>query len=148
MNDDKTLDAVDAAEARRAKRRAENEASARAQKAIDLQKIEDIELESGVELSLLEANKRFVPGVPVVVGVRPPSSAEYKRFTSAIRLAKDNAVKRGDAQDQFARACIVYPEVGSDMYKALNEHFPGTLNSVVVVASKLAELATEDEKKG
>lgn len=129
------------AKAKRARERA-------SQRAKDLSAIIDLENEMGIELKTLETQERYVEGVPVVVGVRPPTKMEYRRFQSEVRAAKENATKRGEASDLLAKACVVYPPKDSDAFKALTEAFPGTLNSVVLVATKLAELQSEDEKKG
>lgn len=132
----------------RAKARARRELQRSAQRKLDYEKILELEESLGSDLETVETQGRVVEGVPVVVAIRPPSKAEYKRFQSILRMEPEKSPKRGDAIDQLAKACIVYPEKDSDALAALLEAFPGTLNSVVPVAMRLAELASTAEKKG
>ena len=141
-------DPASAVEARRAATKKKREQKRLAQRLIDMQAIAELEEESGLEVKTLEPQGRYVEGAPAVVAVRPPSKAEYNRYTSQLRSSKESSTKRGDAMDLLAKTCIVYPAKESDALKALFEHFPGTLNSVVMVVTKLAELESEDEKKG
>lgn len=148
---EKIEDAIDVCaeiDERRAKARAAREAARSAQRKNDLEKIVELEESLGFDLETVETQGRVVEGVPVVVAVRPPSKAEYKRFQAIFRVEPEKSPKRGDAIDQLAKACIVYPEKDSAAFAALLEHFPGTLSSVVPVATRLAELSSTAEKKG
>lgn len=140
-------DEVDRLEAARAQRRRDRKARARIQRATDLKAIAVIEDESGVEAKILEPHNRYEEGVPVAVAVRCPTRTEYRRYNAIVRQAKGNAEKIGDAQEQMARACILYPVVKSPAYEALVDKFPGSLNSIAIEVTKLAELEAEEEKK-
>lgn len=131
-------------EARRAERKAAAAKAREEQYAKDLEAIDAMEVETGEDISTLNV-KNHKPGLPTLVGVKPPSEAYYKRFAQMIRKAGQNLEARAHAQDLLAESCWVYP-AEADTRKAMREAFPGVLVSIAVKAAELAELKGEDEK--
>ncbi len=132
-------------EARRAERKAASQKARDEQYAKDLEAIDALEVETGDELTTLNVNS-FKPGLPSLVGVKPPSEAYYKRFAQMIRKSGQNLEARAHAQDLLAESCWAYPK-DPETRKAMREAFPGVLVSIAVKAAELAELKAEDEGK-
>lgn len=152
-NDDKTpaQKALEALAKKREARKAESQNKRDEQEVIDRTAIEELLLEHGDNnISIIEVDG-FVPGVPVVAAVRNPSgSGHYARYTSMIRMAKDDQVARGKACDLLGEASIVYPTDSPDGPKtltAMKKAFNGLVASAYHEAVRLAELRREEEKK-
>lgn len=148
MADDKDL-SIDEIQARRAARRqALVHAPKKAQEARDLAAIDALEVELGLCLYTLDANG-YVDGVSVKMAFRPATSVEYRRYVDLVTRANDKnrAVETRKAQDQLARACIVYPPQGEERDKFIDA-FPGALVSIGIEVAKIAELAADEEGKG
>ena len=132
-------------EERRAKRKAKAQEARAEQEAIDLEAIDKIEVEKGLDLKTLRLNITGT-GLPVLVAIKAPDETYYKRFKQRVRRADGNAEKRGDAQEELAASCWVYPD-DEQVRKSVTSAAPGTLMSIFVEAIKLAELASEAEGK-
>jgi hypothetical protein len=90
--------------------------------------------------------RQYVRGLPVVVGVRAPDAAEYKRFFQQVQRA-GNADAKIAAHALLAEACWVYPEdkPTRDAMLAANG---GLLASVGNFAAALAEVELKEQGKG
>lgn len=138
---------IAAAQARR-EAKAEAETKAReAQFATDLEAIEELEGKLGVRIRYSQQVRTFVPGLPVVVGVRAPEAGEYKRLLSMTARAKDNGEAKVHALLDLARQCWVYPADPATR-DAMMEANAALLASVGNFANSLAEVELKDEGKG
>ena len=139
---------IEAAEKRRADRRAAAAGAREAQHATDLEALEALEVEhADSSLARLDLD-RHVAGQPTFVILKTPGSAQYKRFVDQVSRAaeKSNMAGRREAQDLLARSCWVYPAEAAQA--AMLEHFPGLLVSIALRASQLVEGKAEAEGKG
>ncbi len=139
---------IEEVEAKRAELRAASLAAKNTQKLVDLEAILALEVEHGEDIATLEAN-RFVPGQPVVVGVKAPSADYYKRYQQKVRRAgvAKNSDALGAAGDELAKSCWVYPSE-PEAQKAMLDAFPGLLASIFLRVTSLAEMRADDEKNG
>ena len=112
----------------------------------DLEAIEALETKLAHRIIPSNQVKQFTPGYPVIVGVRPPSSGEYKRLMSKIGRAKENSDARTAALIELARACWMYPEEEASR-DAICEANTGLLASVGLFVTKLAEVELAEEGK-
>lgn len=138
---------IAASEERRAEK-ADAEAEAREEQfATDLEAIEAIESKRGIRIYYSKQVRTFVPGLPVVVGVRAPDPAEYKRMFSMVNKSGGNGDAKVAALMTLAEACWVYPEDGAAR-TALIEANAALLASVGNFANTLAEVELREEGKG
>lgn len=137
---------IAAANDRRAAK-AEAEANAReAQFATDLEAIEALEEKLGVRVHYSKQVRTFVPGLPVVVGVRAPDPGEYKRLLSMISRAGGNGEAKVSALLVLAQQCWVYPE-DKGTRDAMADANAALLASVGNFANTLAEVELKEEGK-
>jgi len=128
--------------------KADAEAAAREEQfACDLEAIEALEEKLGVRVHYSRQVRTFVPGLPVVVGVRAPDPAEYKRLFSSINRSGGNGDAKVAALLMLANACWVYPE-DKAARDALTEANAALLASVGNFANTLAEVELKEEKNG
>lgn len=146
-----TKEEFEAKRAERRKARGDDEAR-EAQAAKDREAILEIESERDCELDVSLSVQHFVPGHPVILGVRPPTEAEYKRFFQKFNRANASPDARSAAFEELAQTCWAYPsgqtEEGRASRKALLAANPAILAQVGAIANKLAEARQEDEGKG
>lgn len=134
-------------EARRAARRkGVSEEAREAQMAIDREAIDALEAERDVQLDVSLSVKNFVPGHPVIIGVRTPTEPEYKRYYQSLNRAGAGPDVKSAAHTQLANVCWVYPDA-PESRKALLAANPAILAQVGNLANKLAELRSEEEGK-
>ncbi len=148
MIDDRTAaQRIDAVNARRAAK-AEAETKAREEQfATDLEAIEALEEKLGQRVSYSSQVRAFVPGTPVVVGVRAPDPSEYKRLVSMIAKNGNHGDAKVAAVIQLAEVCWVYP-ADKPTRDAMVEANAGLLASVGNFANTLAEVELKEEGKG
>jgi hypothetical protein len=142
-----TADQRIAASAARRAERAEAEADARKEQfADDLEAIEAIEAKLGARVRYSAQVSNFVPGLPVIVGVRPPEPAEHKRFVKMVNANGNNADAKIAAVAQLAQLCWVYPE---DKFTrdAMVQANAGLISSVGNFAYSLGDVELKDEGK-
>jgi hypothetical protein len=72
---------------------------------------------------------------------RKPSRAEYKRFRQLI----SNDATRSDAQEQMARACVVYPS--PQAFDALLEDWPAIAEAASEKIGELVGLFKDESEK-
>jgi len=140
---------IEEIEARRAKRRADQDKARAEQELVDLEAIDALEAAQADPLYTMTANG-FKIGVPVKVAFRAPSALEYKRYCDMVgkAQAKSDTGARLKAQEMLATCCWVYPAPDADERKAVLDAFPGVLVSLAIECAKVAELRSEDEGKG
>jgi hypothetical protein len=112
----------------------------------DREAIDTLETEHGYVLDVSLSVKHFVPGHPVIIGVRPPKGAEYKRYFQQINRANAGPDAKGAAHETLAQTCWAYPSE-PESRKVLIDSNPALLAQVGNIANKLAELEREDEGK-
>lgn len=141
---DQELARIDAA---RAERRAEHAEARKKQLVIDRAALLSLEDEHGFDSVSALSMSRYVDGLPTLVVVRAPTSAEYKRYVQMVRRTKsDDNEGKAKAQELLAESCWVYPQ--RDQQQAVREAFPGVLLSIVLEVTRMAELQNEAEGKG
>jgi len=148
VSEDKKLTAEERIAASAARRAAKAEAETKArteQFADDLEAIEALEEKLGERVRYSAQVKQYVPGLPVVVGVRAPATAEYKRLVSMVNKSKD-ADAKVMAVNTLAQSCWVYPEK-KETRDAMIEANAGLLSSVGNFAYSLGEVELKDEGK-
>jgi len=135
-------------EERRAKRAKAIEEARETQYTADLVAIEALEIASDppITIDVSHTVRQYVPGCPVIVGMRPPTEAEYKRFFSQINRANGNGDAKVAAQVQLAQACWVYP-ADHEQRKAMLSANAGMLASIGNAVNKQAELQEAAEGK-
>lgn len=134
-------------EKRRADREAKVQANREEQEVSDREAIDALEEEKGITIHVSQPTRNFAPGVPVVVGVRAPSDAEYKRYFTQVNRSQGHADAKLAAHKMLAEVCWVYP-TDPKVRAAMIETNAGLLASVGNFATKLAEVAMEEEGKG
>ncbi len=126
--------------------KADAEAEAREEQfATDLEAIEALEAKLGVRVHYSKQVRTYVPGLPVVVGVRAPDAAEYKRMLSMVSRSKDNGDAKVAAVLTLAASCWIYPEEKATR-DAMVDANAALLASVGNFANSLAEVELKEEK--
>lgn len=138
---------IEAIEKKKQAREAAEAAAREDQYATDREAISDLEEKLGINIHFSKQVRQFVAGMPVVVGVRAPSEAEYKRLFSQINRSNGNGDAKVAALTMLAQVCWVYPEDAATR-KSMVESNSGLLVSVGNFANKLAEVEIEEEGKG
>lgn len=127
---------------------AEAELAAREEQfADDIEAIEVLEHELGARIHYSKQVRNFTPGLPVVVGVRAPEPAEYKRMFSGVNKNGASGDAKVQALLQLAGVCWVYP-AEKEKREAMVEANAGLLASVGNFANTLAEVELREEGKG
>lgn len=135
-------------EARRAARKAEQDAAAADALAVDLEAIDALEVEHG-DSNVKVLRAPFTPGLPTCVAVRTPKPAETKRYRTRVKPRPENQKYQPDyvaAAEELADCCLIYPD--AERYKALCEARPGLGVQVGLLALGLATGSEEAEGKG
>ena len=144
--EDKTLSPLEAAEKRRAERKAKANEARDAQRAIDTDKISDLEETLG-DAKIKAIDVPFYTGMVAKVAVRCPNAAEVKRYRDRVKTRKNG--DPGDpvaANEEVGTSCVVYPE--RESFLALCEVLPGLLGQCGAEAMHLAVGEAEKEGKG
>ena len=116
------------------------------QYATDREAIDALSEKLGVKVHYSKQVRQFVRGVPVIVGVRAPDAAEYKRLFSKMNRTNSNGDAKVAAHTELAQSCWVYPADGPTR-EAMLEANSGLLASVGNFANKLAEVEISEEGK-
>lgn len=114
---------------------------------IDYEVIAGIEDEKGIEVNTSLTVRNVVADAPVVLGVRAPTPAEYKRLVQTLHRPGITAEQKVAAAEQLARSCWVYPADPAvrEQICAANS---ATMTQIGSLAQQLAELRAADEGKG
>lgn len=137
---------VEIAEAKRAERKAAANPARDAQRVVDLNAVNDLEIEHG-DSNVGVINVPYSDGLPTCAAVRAPKPAELKRFR--VRVTPKHEKDRPDtaaASEELAATCVIYPD--AETYARLCIARPGL---AVQLGSKAVDLATgkaEAEGKG
>lgn len=110
----------------------------------DMKRLNEIEIERGDNNVTAVHVERYSPGVATLGIVRGLRKAELKRFRDRVRGEKaDNAA----AAEEAAMSALLYPEKGSDLWKATVEAAPGFVVRLGVAAVHLAAGLEQAEGK-
>jgi hypothetical protein len=137
---------LELAEERRAERKAAANPARDAQRAIDLDTINELEITHG-DSNVGVLNLPYSAGLPTIAAVRVPKPAEIKRYR--VRITPKHEKDRPDtaaAAEELAAVCVIYPD--AEAYAALCAARPAL---AVQLGSKAVDLATgkaEAEGKG
>lgn len=100
----------------------------------DRKKLDELEAEHGSErIGFVEA-ERHIPGFPVLVIVRMPNEAQFKRYQDRVAKKEDGAdIVR--ASTELGLSCVLYPE--RDVLQKFEAELPGI---VVAAGGKAAHM--------
>lgn len=139
---------VEEIEARRSARKAALAEQERAQLAIDLAALDDLEVAHG-DSNVARLDVPYTPGLPTMAVVRVPKPAEVKRYRA--RLKEKNPDPQA-AADEIGASTRVYPprppDETPDVFDAMCEARPGLVGQLGVAAMGLAVAREHDEGKG
>lgn len=122
-------------ERERAERKAALAEARAEQRERDMQRLNELEIEHGDSNVAFVEVDRFSPGLPTIAVVRALRRPELKRFRDMTRPAGADAAA---AAEMGAESAWLYPDKGSDAYKALVDAVPGILTRAGVAAVHLA----------
>lgn len=131
-------------DAAKAKAKADHDA----RKAIDLEKIAELEDARGVTNVAVFETGFVSPDLPVLCAVRTPDDTEIKRYRATAKTQKDGST--GDsvkAASDLGRVCRIYPE-DERVFDALLAKRPGIDVPMGNEAAKLSAGKAESEGKG
>lgn len=130
------------AEERRAARKEANAKAAAAQREVDLEAIDALEIEHG-DANIAIAEITYEAGLPVLSAVRRVNDAELKRYQA--RLANDPKAT-SSAAAEVGLSCMEYPAKG-EVRDALLKARPALTVGLGVLALKLAAGTAIEEAK-
>ncbi len=143
-------DALDKIEARRAARKADLQAQADAQRATDMQALDDLEVEHG-DTNVCRVDVPYTPGLPTMAVARLPKGIELKRYRSALKVdgQKVDVAAANEAAALLGKTVVVYPdpktEEGKAMFSLMCEARPDLASQLGSRATKLASGKAEAE---
>lgn len=126
-------------EEKRAGRKAATEKARKAQYALDLAKVDELEETHGSDRVRVLNTPSFVSGLPTLVVVKTPSELHFKRFRQICRKHAEEPEKIGEAKDQLASVCLGYPD--GETYARMKQAWPSIHDSVGNAAIKMGEAA-------
>ncbi len=143
-----SADKVAEIEERRAARKAALAEQEAAQRAIDLEALDDAEVKHG-DSNVYQHNVPYTPGMPTMCIARCPTPLETKRFQDRVK-PRANGKSDPDAgiaaAKELTAVTLVYPD--KDVFKTLCEQRPMVELELGVAALGLAKGAAADEGKG
>jgi hypothetical protein len=132
-------------EARRAARKASQEAARQEQRATDLEALDALEAEHG-EVPYVDV-AHPVEGLPTLAAGRPSKPAELKRYRSRIRVTKEGGIEGApEAAEELALACLTYPS--REVYDKLVAQRPGIAAALGGAIVEHASAKAREEGKG
>lgn len=114
------------------------------QRATDMSRLNELEIEHGDSNVAFVEVDRFSPGLPTIAVVRSLRKSELKRFRD---MTRPNGADAAAAADMAADSAWLYPDKGSDEHKALIEAVPGIATRAGVAAVHLAAGMEQAEGK-
>lgn len=141
MSSEKTL------EQRRDERKAAIEESRIAQRAVDLEAIDPLEVEHGdTNVAIVEVP--FTPGLPTMAAARTPTDPEMKRYQHRVKIKKVD----GEMPDfnaayvELATSTLIYPD--ADTFAKMAAARPAIKFQLGLAAVKLAQAVEQAQGKG
>lgn len=132
-------------EAKRAARKAAIQEKCDAQKALDLEAVNDLEEAHG-DSNIVVIDVPFTEGLPTLVAGRCPTKLELKRYRARVQPRKDGKpVDAVGAAEEIASVCQVYPE--KDTYALVLDARPGLHVQLGLAVLRLATGKAEEEGK-
>jgi len=92
------------------------------QRAVDVARLNELEIEHGDESVTAVKIGRYLPGIATLAVVRCLKSSELKRYRD--RVKGENA-DNARAAEEAGMSALLYPEKGSDLWKATLDAIPG-----------------------
>jgi hypothetical protein len=131
---------------KRADRKAALAAQELAQRAIDLEAIDALEVERG-DSNVDVVDVAYTPGLPTCFAVRVPTVPEMNRYKSRLKgIANSKDVDAIAAAEELGESCFVYPvEAVREQMKSAR---PGALSACGTAALKLGQGRLSSEGKG
>lgn len=139
---------IQAIEERREKRRAELDQKRLVQRAKDLEALDELEAERGVERLVRIELARYAEGCPTMVVFGMPEKVQAKRFQD---MSRDRGDKKGDtieAARQLAEVLVIYPARDSELWSKTKETFTFVCEHGALEAIKAAQGKAAEEGKG
>lgn len=139
-------DELKALQERREKMKREYAEAEAKQAAIDLAALVSAEEEFGFgEVESLKVPS-FKPGLPTLAIVRSAGGTHFYKAYLHESINAKSAAKKTAAVETLGTACMVYPPPG-ELRDKMAEAFPGMLASAGLAVVRLADLASDAEKK-
>jgi broad-specificity NMP kinase len=139
---------IEEIEARRAARKEGIAKARREQYEKDIVEVDKLEVEHGDDrVSVLETSS-FVAGLPTVVVVKTPQDEYFRRYRQKARRARKqngnvDTVAMGDAADELAECCVVYPD-DKEVYTRMKKEWPSIHDNAIKEAIRLGEAKEKD----
>jgi hypothetical protein len=139
---------IEEIEVRRAARKEGIAKARREQYEKDIVEVDKLEVEFGDDrVSVLETSS-FVQGLPTVVVVKTPAEDYFKRYRHKARKARKqngtvDTLAMGDAADELAECCIVYP-ADKETYARMKTEWPSIHDNAIAEAVRLGEAKGKD----
>jgi len=139
------LSKVEEIQARREAKREALEAQKEEQRAIDLEALEALEDEHGIN-NIVWMDLPYTPGLVSLVAAKCPTPAYMKRYRDMCKTKNEKHPDYIAAAEMLAAVCRVYPPEQDDYKKVLDAR-PGVHVQLGVAAMKLGSGREQDESK-
>jgi hypothetical protein len=132
----------------RAERKKALQDQADAQRALDLEKINELEVEHG-DTNVIMLDVPYTPGLPTCVAARTPSDAEIKRYRYRVNEGRKGteidpmAAQR--AAEELAALVLIFP--AKDEFEAICKARPTVRAQLGAASTKLSQAREEAEGK-
>jgi len=133
-------------EARRAARKAMNEVAYQEQRAVDLERLDALEVEHG-DSNVACVDIDYQGGSPTMAIVVAPNKTYVKRYQDRVRPKRDG--RAGDPQaaaEELATVCVCYPD--KDVFEFMVDARPGLRVQCGLAALRLAVGREQELGKG
>lgn len=129
-------------EERRAARKAQLADAEKAQRELDLEAIDALEVQHG-DSNIAVLRVPYADGFPVLVAVRTPKEPEVKRFRA--RVKSDDKDQHTAACAEVGESCVVYP--ARDVFAQLAKQRPNLTVDAGLAALNLSRASKDAEGK-
>jgi hypothetical protein len=133
-------------EKRRADRKAALVGQELAQRALDLEAVDALEVQYG-DSNVDVIDVAYTPGLPTCFAVRVPTDPEMRRYKSRLKgIANSKDVDAIAAAEELGESCLIYP--AQDIREQMKSARPGALSACGTAALKLCQGRLSTEGKG
>lgn len=139
------LSKIEEIQARRDAKREALEKQKEDQRAIDLEALEALEDEHGIN-NIVWIDLPYTPGLVSLVAAKCPTPAYMKRYRDMCKTKNEKSADYIGAAEMLAAVCRVYP-IEQEDYKKIVDARPGVHVQLGVAAMKLGSGREQDESK-
>jgi hypothetical protein len=117
-----------------------------AQRALDLEAVDALEVQHG-DSNIDVVDVAYTPGLPTCFAVRVPTDPEMRRYKSRLKgIANSKDVDAIAAAEELGESCLVYP--AADVREQMKAARSGALSICGTAALKLCQGRLSSEGKG